>query len=170
MRSIADLYGYLVKLFAFQDSGGNVKIASGFLGVVIGYLFDRPAELSALIGVGILMVTDLVTGVMAAFKEKRAVTSVALSRTLTKLFGYVSVLIVIGVAERTILESFQGPFMTGSLYVMIATEGLSILENVHTCGIRGFGWVGTILRAAQNQAKSAAQAVVRESEPSDKEN
>ncbi|UOF77579.1 holin family [Caudoviricetes sp.] len=158
MRSLSDVYGYLNKLFAFQDHAGVLKVASGVFGAVLGYLFDQPAELSAVTGVGILLVADLITGVMAAVKKKTAVTSIALSRTLTKVFGYCSVLAVAGVVERTIFETIRAPIMVGCLWVMIATEGLSILENVRKCGVRGFGFLENILDGVRDHAKTANPA------------
>lgn len=153
MRPISDVHDYLVKLFAFQDGPGLLKLLAGVFGAATGYFFDQPAETSAVTGVGVLLLFDLITGIMAAIKQKRAVSSIAFSRTLTKVFGYLAVVAVAGVIEKTILESVKAPIMVGVLWVMIATEGLSILENVRKCGVRGFGFLENILDGVKEHAK-----------------
>jgi toxin secretion/phage lysis holin len=144
---------YSLKLFALQDGDGALKVIGAMIGAAFGYVFNEPAENSSAIGVGVLLVFDLVTGVMAAIKQKKAVTSIAFSRTLNKVFGYLAILAVAGVVERTILESVRAPIMVGVLWMMIAREGLSIIENTRKCGLTGFGFLENILDGVKEHGK-----------------
>lgn len=142
---LPDLAGYFGKLFAFQDSLGIAKVLAVAIGTVVGYLFDQDAETSAALGVGILIVVDTITGVMVAFKRRKARSSYAFGRILTKSFGYLAVACVAAVCEKTVFKSNGVPIVVPVLYLILATEGISILENVQKLGLGKFGALRRIL-------------------------
>ena len=153
-----DLGGYFGKLFAFQDGEGIFKVLAAVLGVLIGYLFDQEAETSAVLGVGILVVCDTITGIMVAFKKKKARSSYAFGRILTKSFGYLAVSAVGAVCEKTVFKSNGVPIVVPILYLILATEGISILENVQKLGLGKFGALrrilGEVVEADQDDKKT----------------
>lgn len=128
-----------MKVFSFQTFiAGAVKTLAVILGVALGYLFDQQAELDSAIGAGILLIFDTLTGFAAAVVAKEVRTSRKMARVLTKSFGYLAVIIVAAVAEKTIGFKHDAPIVTGILWLIIATEGYSILENVEKMGVGKF--------------------------------
>lgn len=156
MRQPELIERYFVRLFAFQDLQGVVKGLTVAATIVYSYLFKADTEQAAALGLAILLVLDLVTGVAAAIKEGRAVTSRALSQTVVKLVDYFAVIVVAAVVEHTVFGKRDVPVVEGVVYLMIATEGLSILENARRCGFRSFPFLEKILDGINTNANNPA--------------
>lgn len=144
-RITTDLPGRLLKLLSFNDSAGIVKGIASVLGIVAGYVFDGDAARSAAIGVCILVILDTVTGFWAAVVQGVPRTSAKIARVLSKVFGYAAVTGVAAVSANTIAKGLNTPIVTGVLWLIIATEGLSILENAEKMGLAHFGFLRSIL-------------------------
>lgn len=160
-RLISETPGILGKLFAFEDIGGMVKMTIIALGVATHYIFNSPSELQSAAGAAILITLDTLTGLMVAFKTGRPRTSAKLSRILTKVFGYMAVAAVASVCKKALLWQVELPLVDGILLLVIATEGLSILENVDALGVGKFPALKKILgtvAAGENEAVDSAHA------------
>ena len=142
-RIFKDTPWVVSKLFSFVDGFGLLKLLSAGIGVTLGYLFRGQTEMESAIGAFVLIVVDTATGWAAAMKNKRPRTSAKLSRIITKLFGYLAVIAVASVVEQNILRG--APVVNGTLWIIIATEGYSIMENVERIGLGRFEILRRIL-------------------------
>ena len=149
MRSIADVQRAVLSL-ADLGSMPAIKTTAMALGMLSAYLFDEPAEMAAFTGAGALVIVDTITGVMKAISKQDPVTSRTLGRGLSKTFGYLAVVIVAAVVEHTITLQTHVPIVTSVLWLVIATEGLSILENVRALGLARFPIVERVLDGVVN--------------------
>jgi len=172
-RIVRDYPYWMHSLVAWQDGWGLVKVAAVFFGAISGYVLDGPGTADAALGAAILILLDTVTGYLAAVVKKRPRTSVVLGRVLTKTFGYMSVVVVAAVLEQVFPGS--GAFTVtvgenaiplslvgGVLWLIIAVEGYSILENVEEMGLGRFRFLRRIL--------GKALETVEEEEPGDRPN
>lgn len=108
----------------------------------LDYFVPGDVARSMLIGLGVLIGVDWVTGVRAASIEGR-VSSVGLWKTGDKLIGYGSLIAVFAVVGRHVpgMESYMGMGLAGIETLMITREAVSILENIVRMGIDlPFGW------------------------------
>lgn len=138
-RIIEDLPHWLHKLAAFQAGwGGFLKVVIAASGLVYQYFVAGPNTVDAAVGAGILVIFDTLTGFMAAVAQKRRRTSRRLSRVITKTFGYLAVVVVAAVAQKTIAKGSTLPLVDLVLWLVIATEGYSVLENVEKMGLGRF--------------------------------
>ena len=142
-RLIKDAPEFIRSMFSFIDGGGLLKIAAVTFAIISHYLFDKPSEQSAAIGAGVLVLMDSVTGYLAAWRRKQARTSHKLGRVITKSFGYLAVITIAAVCEDTFSNAL--PIVDGVLWLIIATEGYSILENVERMGLGRFAFLRSIL-------------------------
>jgi toxin secretion/phage lysis holin len=153
-RLIQDSPVAVARLFSSEaDSGIFFKIAGATLGVALHYLFDQPSEVDAATGAFILLVADTITGFAAAVKLKKPRTSLKLSRVISKLFGYLAVVAVATVVENTITKAANIPIVDGVLWLIIATEGFSILENVERMGLGRFKSLRLILGKVMDEGE-----------------
>lgn len=108
----------------------RVQINLLSLEIVHAYLFGGVKYLDLLV---ILMLADIITGVLKAFKEKRL-------RSRTALFGYarkIGVFAVIILANIIdIILALNGAVAVATVLFYIANEGLSILENLSQIGVK----------------------------------
>lgn len=86
---------------------------------------------SILISVGVMIVVDLVTGILAARKRKEPVTSAALRRTVSKMLIY-QVAIISGFILETYLMAEVIPVSKLVASAIGLTEFKSIIENLTT--------------------------------------
>lgn len=98
------------------------------LGLVLLALF-APIQ-AAVITILVLIVTDMITGIMAAVKRKEPVTSAGLRRTLTKLFIFELILLLGFLCETYLLASFIPLSKIFSSFIAL-TELKSIIENLN---------------------------------------
>jgi phage-related holin len=83
---------------------------------------------SALLAVLVLIIADLCTGIWAALKEKRKITSHGLRRTVVKVLSYESAIIVSFIVETYLLEGVPlVKIITGFIGI---TEAKSFFENL----------------------------------------
>lgn len=142
-RIVLDTPRFTLRLFSFVDTPGIMKMLTVGIGLAVHYLFDQPSELDAAVGAGALVVADTITGFLAAWRQGHERTSYRLSRVITKTFGYLSVVLIGAVAEKTFGKSL--PTVQAILWLIIATEGYSILENVEKMGLGRFKALRSIL-------------------------
>lgn len=77
-----------------------------------------------------LIFVDMVTGILASFKEKQRITSSAMSRTIAKTFVYCTTIIVTYVVHKYLLVGFDFPVESIVSGFIALTEMKSILENM----------------------------------------
>ena len=77
-----------------------------------------------------LIFVDMVTGILASFKEKQRITSSAMSRTIAKTFVYCTTIIVTYVVHKYLLVGFDFPVESIVSGFIALTEMKSILENL----------------------------------------
>ncbi len=134
MRALPEIGTIVAKMLA-SSSGGKWLVAG--LGALLGYFLPTPAQQSAALGAAHLILVDTITGIVAARQTGEAITSARLGRVLVKLLGYSSVLSVVAVSVNHIPGAMaaHAPTVTGLLGLIIATEGVSVLENVRKMGV-----------------------------------
>lgn len=135
MREIAALPAMLGKLFL---DFVLPKWALGALGGVVGYCLPDRAMRDAAVGAFVLIILDLVTGIASAGVSGKAISSAKLGRTVVKILGYASAVVVASVVARSVpgIYGAQGAVVTLMLTLIVCTEGVSVMENVRCMGIR----------------------------------
>lgn len=113
---------------------------TGLLALGMGVLeYFAPGDVAKnmLLGLGVLMIADTLTGVRASVKTGGRITSQRFGGVLDKVLGYSSVIAVFAVVGRHVpgLEQFMGGGIASVLTLMITREAVSILENVVKIGI-----------------------------------
>lgn len=127
--------------FLAQATGGHAawaKWVAAAAGSVVGYVLPAPAERSLALATGLMVLVDTATGLVKAWHVKsEKVSSAKFSRVLVKLFGYSSVVIVVGMARKVLAvpPEWGGAAVSATLTLFFATESLSVLENVHALGL-----------------------------------
>lgn len=100
-----------------------------FLGKLALVIFAALAPIHAVIvSVGVLVVTDLITGVWAAIKRKEPISSAALRRTVSKMVIY-QIAVISGFLVQQYLISDLVPVVKIVAGVIGLVELKSILEN-----------------------------------------
>ncbi len=79
----------------------------------------------------VLIIMDLITGLMAAHKTKKKITSAGIRRTVSKIFVY-EVAIVMAFLAQTYLTGETIPLCKIVTGLVGMTEFLSIMENLNT--------------------------------------
>lgn len=150
-------------LFAFTDTEGFTKGALVIIVAVTSYIYPTKGLQDAAIAAGVLVVFDTITGLMAAAIQKKPRTSKAFSRVIAKTFAYLSVSAVATVVEKTIFTNSQLSISMTVLWLVIATEGLSILENVEAISGGKFSvlkkLLGKVIDNAEAPTENAAENV-----------
>ena len=155
-RIVRDFPYWLKGLVAWQDGYGVVKGVVMVAGALAGYLFDGPGKVDAAVGAVIVVALDTITGYLAAVIRKRRRSSYALSRVVSKVAGYMSVVVLAAVLEKVFPDggAFTIAFgdnkialspVGGVLWLIIAVEGYSILENVEKIGCGRFKFLRRLL-------------------------
>jgi phage-related holin len=125
---------YAKCLASFQEGEGALKAVVVLVAAILSYVFPTGEHQEAAAAAAILVVLDTLTGVAAAFVERRPRSSKTFARALAKTFAYLSACIVAGIAERIIFRGDTVPVLMGVLWMIIATEAVSVLENVERMG------------------------------------
>ena len=119
---------YFFKVSTHTATLNKVAMASG---IVTGFLFGGWTEL--LTAVLVLHVLDIITGLMVAGYNKE-ISSRAMNKGIKKKAGNWIALILAHVID-VILFDRQPIAVTGMSFVLIANEGLSIVENLGNLGV-----------------------------------
>jgi phage-related holin len=148
---------YFRTLFAFQDGEGFAKAL--IVGLMAGatYVFPTKDLQDTAVAASILVLLDTVTGIMAVFIEKKPRTSQSFARVIAKAFAYLSVCAVAAIVERTIFKGSGLSISMGILWLIIATEGISVIENVERISGGRFRWLRALLGKVIDQDKEAAR-------------
>lgn len=113
------------------------KTVAAATGGIIGYVFREHGTAQAAVAAAVLIGLDTITGVAAAAVGGKEISSRAFARTLVKILGYASVVLVCAIAGQHVpgLDSYHAATVTGVVTLVILTEAISILENVHAMGV-----------------------------------
>ncbi len=132
---LLDAIGSISKLFA---EASLTKIVAGFLGAAIGYVLPTQAVVNTLVGAVSLIAFDTVTGIAASLTHGDPLQSKRFVRLLSKCLGYFSVLAAVSItsAHIPVLIPHREVMISGFLYAIMATEGISILENADRLGVK----------------------------------
>jgi toxin secretion/phage lysis holin len=106
---------------------------TGGTSITLAYLLGGFDNLVA--AFAIFMVCDYITGVMVGFKEKQ-VNSYRAFRGLAKKVGMITFVIVANQLD-IITGNKDGFLRDAMLMFLIATEGISIVENLGKLGLKG---------------------------------
>lgn len=155
-RNLSDVQIYVKSLFAFQDGEGIVKAFILATTAVGTYVFPTSRLQETAIAAGALVFLDTITGLIKAFMTKKPRTSTGFARVLSKTFSYLSVCAVAAVVERTILGNSGLSLTLGVLWLVIATEGISIIENVEKISGGRFRLLKAFLGRVIDDDKEAA--------------
>jgi phage-related holin len=134
-RELSIFASVTAKLFGNAAAG---KWLAAFFAGVLTYFLPTSAQQSAALGAAHLIALDTVTGVVAARMSGKAIRSARFGRALVKLLAYGSVISVVAVAVNHVPGgvSVQGASVSSVLTLIIATEGISVLENVRAMGFQ----------------------------------
>ena len=135
LRLLQPLPDMLRKLFA--DSL-PVKALAGIVAAILDYLLPVAASRDLAIAAGVLILLDTGTGFWASMVSGKKISSAKFSRVLTNLLGYGSVVVVCGIATRSVpgAVALQPTALSFVLGFVILTESISILENVGKMGVK----------------------------------
>ncbi|MEQ1761602.1 MAG: phage holin family protein [Pyrinomonadaceae bacterium] len=158
-RIVSDTPHFMTSLFAVEEGTGVIKVAIVAFGMASTYLFDSPSEIQNALGAGLLVLVDTITGIMVAVKKRKPRSSAKLSRVLTKLFGYLSVVAVAAVCSKAV-PGLTLPIVDAVLWLVIATEGLSILENADALGLGRFAVLKKLLGTFSEGSDEVVEAAV----------
>lgn len=157
-RDLNDVQIYAKSLFAFQDGEGVIKGFILAMTAVGTYVFPTARLQETAIAAGVLVFLDTITGFIKAFMTKKPRTSAGFARVLSKTFSYLSVCVVAAVVERTILGNSGLSLTLGVLWLVIATEGISIIENVEKISGGRFRLLKAFLgRVIEDDKKAASK-------------
>lgn len=109
----------LSSLYSILEKGAVLLLA--FLAPVANVIF----------AVLFLILVDFITGLSASIKEKKDITSSALSRTIGKTLVYLTTIIVGFVVNKYLLVDFDFPVESIISGFIAITECKSILENLN---------------------------------------
>lgn len=150
MRDLHLIPAYIAKALtdypALKWGGVVVAVASE-------YLFGTEVVRNMGVAAFGLMFLDTITGFAAAFSTGQPISSGKLSRILVKFIAYGSAIIVAAVTTRHMpgLDSAHAPVVTAVLAIVIATEALSILENIGKMGFKRLEWLTKMLEGKLRQ-------------------
>lgn len=148
---------YFRSLVAFQDGEGFLKalILGGM--AAAAYVFPTKDLQDTAIAASVLVLLDTVTGIVAVFIEKKPRTSQGFARVIAKAFAYLSVCAVAAIVEKTIFKGSGLSISMGILWLIIATEGISVIENVERISGGKFRWLRALLGKVIDQDKEKAR-------------
>lgn len=108
------------------------KAVFAVLAAVFSYFFPDGATQHLAMTAAVFVVLDTITGIRASMVGGSKIESAKLGRILSKLVGYGAIIIVARlIPEATRMpEAWQGMSVAGFLGLVVAVEGVSILENV----------------------------------------
>lgn len=115
-------------------------------GVTVGFLFGEWTEL--LTAVLVLHVLDMITGIMAAGKLND-ISSIKMNKGIKKKVGNWIALILANVIDVVLFDK-QPIAVTGLAFVLIANEGLSIVENLGNLGVMLPDFITRYLKQIRN--------------------
>lgn len=112
---------------------------------------------SVLVAVGVLILLDMITGLLAARKRGERITSSNLKNTVTKGFLYQSSVIVAFLMEHFLLDGI--PVVKVVAGIIALTEGKSFFENVHAITGINF-WDEALARIQSATAKKVPDEIM----------
>ena len=144
-----------MKLFA------DLSFWKGFVAVLAGlvnWMFPTPLLRETVIVAMVAVAIDTMTGLMAAWQSGQ-ISSRGFARVIIKGAGYFSVCFVASAATRYVpgLTDMHGFGVGAALGVILLTELISILENVHRMGLELPFGLTAILQQRLAQAQTAAK-------------
>jgi phage-related holin len=130
-----------------------VKWLFASLAVISEYLFGDVTTRNMGVAAFGLMLLDTITGFTAAYAVGQPITSAKLSRILVKLVAYGSSIIVAAVVTRHLpgFGAAHAVVIAVVLGILIATEALSVLENIHRMGFRKLGFLTRLIEGKLKQ-------------------
>jgi hypothetical protein len=117
-------FGFIsnIDVFSIQNFFKNIFI------VILSFL--APVT-QAIFAVYFLVLLDLITGVWGAIKQKKEITSSAMSRTIGKVLIYSTAIILAYVVHKYLMIGFEFPIETMVSGFIALTETKSIFENIN---------------------------------------
>ena len=103
---------------------------TGVTGAMVTFLFGAWSD--ALTALGMFMLIDYISGVMAAYMRPKA--KLSSKRGLRGLVKKLALAMLVVFAHYLDIAVGQHVFMTLAVYVLLGNEGLSIVENLSYCG------------------------------------
>ena len=103
---------------------------TGGTGTLVTFLFGAWSD--ALTALGMFMLIDYISGVMAAYMRPKA--KLSSKRGLQGLVKKLALAMLVVFAHYLDVAVGQHVFMTLAVYVLLGNEGLSIIENLSYCG------------------------------------
>jgi phage-related holin len=142
------------------------KICSVAAGAAWGYIAQSDAEQSAIVGLAVLVLVDMLTGIMASMKTGKKLSSRRMSDTGVKLLGYLAILTAAASIRKIVGHPAGAAIMTASVIPFALTEASSIIENAHRMGIKATGGFAKLIAhlAQPEDPKPRGPKKVRETE------
>lgn len=146
---------YIAKL-TFEDSW---KWGVGLIGTAFQYVLPESGMREMAAGAFAFVVLDTLTGIVGAAVSGKAITSAGVARFFVKIFGYSCCILVCSLTARYVLPGVGDAktwLINLILWVVLLTEGVSILENVQKMGLKLPKWIAGLLRERLNDLGSTA--------------
>lgn len=146
LQKLTKLYNQSVEVLELHDLHALLLKLSILL---VGFFAPLQEMLFSLL---FLVLVDLITGVIAAYKKKQKITSSKLSRTIAKILVYLTTVTVVHVANDFIL--FGADFIPLETFVVgfiAITEVKSIFENLNRISKHKF--LTDLIRKLSNDAR-----------------
>lgn len=119
----------------------SVAALSGYISAMSSWYGALAKPWQLLLVLGMFMVLDLITGVMAAHKRGESISSRGLRRSCEKVIGYGGTIIIVFGMTQTIEipEPWNSLIVVFTIGAVIGIEALSIIENIAVLKIRRLG-------------------------------
>lgn len=104
---------------------------TGVVGAMVTFLFGQWND--ALTALGMFMLIDYITGVMAAYMKPRA--KLSSKKGLKGIVKKLALVFFVVFAHYLDMALGQNVFMVLAVYALLGNEGLSIVENLCYCGV-----------------------------------
>lgn len=135
MEMLRNVAHYLGKLIPANEAQATMMAIASALGAFLAGL-DGPHKI--IVGLVLLVVLDLATGIRASLHEGKPLTSYGLRRSVDKMVSYGAILAIVAVFRW--LDMWPGDIESMALGLvagaLCAIEAISVLENVRRLKIR----------------------------------
>lgn len=116
-------------MYRMKKTWSNLTMKDYLIGLLLSTLAVFAPIQSVLLVTGVLIFSDLITGILAARKKKKKITSAGLRRTVTKVAIYNAAIMLGFLTEVYMLDGFL-PISKIAAGLISVVEIKSILENL----------------------------------------
>lgn len=147
---LSRLKDYIVQIADIMEFN-SCRTFLGKIGLLLVAFFTP--ILNIILGVLFLVITDLLTGIIAAKKKNQKLTSSKLSRTISKVLVYLSTIIIVHTIQISLLLDGTIPLEAIVSAYIALTELKSILENLDDISKCSHGFISGLIHLLSNAGR-----------------